>query len=243
MLGSMHWFDALVPLLSEKFRIIRTDLLGHGSSSKLGKYSPEEQARAARSALDTIGVTRATVIGHSLGCDVAISLAEQGLSVSRVVIMSEAPDYTLARPPLVNYALLAPIFGPLLYRNLPDFAVRKAVSAFFAPGFPFEKAFDNVEQPIQDARAVPYDCFRDTQVEKERFVAEEPLDTRLRNLDIPSLVLFGEKDQIFDCAGSCRRYQAVRNATVEVIANVGHSPMLEDPRLTVQRLHAFLGEP
>jgi pimeloyl-ACP methyl ester carboxylesterase len=30
--GSMHWYDLVVPLLADPFRLIRVDLLGHGST-------------------------------------------------------------------------------------------------------------------------------------------------------------------------------------------------------------------
>jgi pimeloyl-ACP methyl ester carboxylesterase len=32
-LGSMRWFDRLIPLLSNDFRLIRTDLIGHGPNT------------------------------------------------------------------------------------------------------------------------------------------------------------------------------------------------------------------
>ncbi len=241
MLGSMRWFDKLVPLLSENFHLIRMDLLGHGYSSKLAdKYSPEEQARAIATVLDRMGVSGATVVGHSLGSNVAISLAEQGADVSRIVIIDEAPDYSLANPSTANSILRTPGIGPFLYRNLPDFALRKALSIFFAPDFRLEAAFDVADRPILDARAVLYDCFRNTQIEKERFVADKPLDVRLRELNIPALILFGQLDQVFQCAGACRRYGTVPNAAVEVLANAGHSPMLEDPTSTAQFLYPFL---
>ena len=240
-LGSTHWFDRLAPLLSDHFRVIRTDLLGHGRSSKpqLG-YRPEDQARALFALLYRLGVADAPIVGHSMGADVAISLAEQGFPASRLVIIGEAPDFTVADPPAVNSLLLRPRIGPMLYRSLPAFATRAAVAAFFAPGYRPAAAFDVPDRPIRDARAVPYHCFRDSQVEQKLFLAEAANDVRLRGLGVSALVIFGDQDQLFRSAESCDRYRLVPNVSVETIPGAGHSPMLENPSRTAEIILAFL---
>src|SRR5687767_1795079 len=43
--ASLHWWDSMVPLLSENHRVIAIDLLGHGGSEKpAGGYEMENQA-------------------------------------------------------------------------------------------------------------------------------------------------------------------------------------------------------
>lgn len=240
-LGSMHWFDRLVPLLSGHFRLIRTDLLGHGRSSKPGQgYRPEDQAYALGVLLDRMGVTDATILGHSMGADVAISIAEQGFQATRLVVINEAPDNTVIHPPGVNSLLLRPRLGHVLYRSLPAFATRSAVATFFAPGYPMADAFDVPDRPVRDARAVPYSCFVQSQVEQQRFFAEAPNDVRLRALGVSTLVIFGEQDQLFRSADSCDRYRLVPNVSVETIPGAGHSPMLENPSRTADIILPFL---
>src|SRR6266700_3989286 len=68
MAGSSATWQALIPLLSKKYRVMAPDLLGHGMSAKpRGDYSLGAFAVFLRDLLDELGVDRATVIGQSLG--------------------------------------------------------------------------------------------------------------------------------------------------------------------------------
>lgn len=240
-LGSLHWFDRLVPLLSDRFRVIRTDLIGHGASSENGHgYAPEQQARVLRSVLDALGVRAATLVGHSLGGDIVISLVEQGFAATGLVVVDEGPDYTLIRPSRANSLLRVPGLGSLLYRHLPTAAVEAVVGTFFAPGYPARTAFDVPDRPVRDVHAVSYACFKGSQDGKERYVAQRALDARLGAVGVPTLVLFGERDRVYHGAGSAARYRAVSGVTVETTPDAGHSPMLETPAWTAERIGTFL---
>ncbi|OPX13348.1 alpha/beta fold hydrolase [Mycobacterium sp. AT1] len=240
-LGSMHWFDRLVPLLSNDFRVIRTDLIGHGASSDTeGGHSPEQQGRVLKHVLEHLGVTGGTLLGHSLGADVAIAALEQGLIADDLVVVNEGPDYSTFNRNRINLLLRAPLIGPALYRILPTAAIHTAVATFFAPGFPVAGAFDAPLQPVWDVHKVKYRCFLASQVQKERYVADRPLDQRISALGIPTLVLFGERDQVYRSASSTLRYRAVANATVETVADAGHSPILESPEWTAETIRHFL---
>jgi hypothetical protein len=70
------------------------------------------------------------------------------------------------------------------------------------------------QRPVAHAQAVPYACFHASRTEKERFVAQKPLEARLRALGLSTLVIFGDRDQVY------------------VIPDAGHSPLLETPLRT-----------
>ena len=240
-LCSTRWFDRLTPLLSDRFRVIRADLLGHGFSTKPDRgYSPEEQARLLGALLSQLGVADPVVVGHSLGADVAIALIEHGVGVSRLVVVDEAPDYAVAIPSSRNRVLRLPVLGRLLFDRLPTSALRQAIEGFLAPGRSLDSTFDDTSAAIDDVRAVPYACFLSTQVEKERFVAERPLDARISAAGVATLVVFGERDLIFRCRESCERYRAVPGVRAEVLADAGHSPVVEDPSRTAELIPDFI---
>jgi pimeloyl-ACP methyl ester carboxylesterase len=242
-LGSAHWFDRLTPLLAGPFRVIRTDLLGHGRSGTAPDgYAPQDQARALAEVLGRLGITSVAVLGHSLGADVAIALAELGAPVSALMVVNEGPDYTLATTPAVNSLLRLPGIGRFLYARLPASAIRSAVARFFAPGFAMTEAFSDPDWPVLDARAVGYECFRATQDGKEQYVADVPLDIRLGRLSVPAFVLFGQQDQTYRSAESCARYRAVSGVRVETIAEAGHSPAIEAPERVASAVRRFLAE-
>ena len=66
-----------VDLLSEKHRVITIDLLGHGESDSLGYvHSMEENAGAVQEVLNHLKISKASIVGHSMGGYVALAFAE-----------------------------------------------------------------------------------------------------------------------------------------------------------------------
>src|SRR6476620_1584979 len=82
-------WDALVPSLSHRFRVVRPDLRGFGDSP----LPPEEYADAddLDALLDSLGVTDAAVVGSSFGGRVAMELATlHPACVSSLVLLCAA---------------------------------------------------------------------------------------------------------------------------------------------------------
>ena len=78
MAGSSATWRAVLPQLSKKYRVVAPDLFGHGESAKpRGDYSLGAFAVSLRDLLDELGITRATVVGQSLGGGVAMQFTYQ----------------------------------------------------------------------------------------------------------------------------------------------------------------------
>jgi pimeloyl-ACP methyl ester carboxylesterase len=78
MAGSSATWRAVLPQLSKKYRVVAPDLFGHGESAKpRGDYSLGAFAAWLRDLLDELGITRATVVGQSLGGGVAMQFVYQ----------------------------------------------------------------------------------------------------------------------------------------------------------------------
>ena len=78
MAGSSETWRAVIPQLSRKYRVVAPDLLGHGQSAKpRGDYSLGAFAVWLRDLLDELGISRATIVGQSLGGGVAMQFVYQ----------------------------------------------------------------------------------------------------------------------------------------------------------------------
>ena len=78
MAGSSATWRAVLPQLSKKYRVVAPDLFGHGESAKpRGDYSLGAFAVSLRDLLDELGISRATVVGQSLGGGVAMQFTYQ----------------------------------------------------------------------------------------------------------------------------------------------------------------------
>ncbi len=70
-------WDAFIPELSQKYRIITIDLLGHGETECLGYvHTMEDQADMVHAVLHEMKIRKAVLVGHSMGGYVALAFAE-----------------------------------------------------------------------------------------------------------------------------------------------------------------------
>src|SRR6059058_5551532 len=75
--SSRHW-EAVALRLADSYWVIAPDLIGHGdAATPRGDYSLGAHAASIRDLLTTIGVERATIVGHSLGGGVAMQFFYQ----------------------------------------------------------------------------------------------------------------------------------------------------------------------
>jgi pimeloyl-ACP methyl ester carboxylesterase len=241
---SLHWWDAMVPLLNEDHRIVRVDLLGHGGSEKPSSgYSIEEQAQLVAAALGEEDVQGAVVVGHSLGGAVATALAEQSSQlVDRVVIVNEAPNDSYTDIPFIAQLGRVPVIGEAIYRLTPDFAVEDAFDSAFAPDFDAEEAFENPDRVVDDFRAMTYTSYDDVASAAGDYTDESPLNERLKSALVPVLVIFGEEDQIVDAGPASEAYRDVPGSRIALVPGAGHSPNVEKPEETARLILEFAAD-
>lgn len=78
--GSMHTWDRFIPTLSQHFKIITVDLLGHGQTEAPldpKRYAIEHAAADLIELLDKLKIEKAHLLGYSMGGRLALMLATQ----------------------------------------------------------------------------------------------------------------------------------------------------------------------
>lgn len=246
---SMSWWDDLAPLLGRDHRVIRVDLLGHGGSDKPSAgYSIDDQATVVAEALAKLGVANATVVGHSLGGSLVTALAQRSPQLaSRVVIIDQTPEDGFENESLAQRVSYWPIVGQAgdrLLRITPKSTVRDQYEDAFAPGYDISRGFDNPDQPVDDLRAMTYTAYKDTYDAEKDFVAQSPLDERLATARLPTMVIFGAQDQLYDAQAAVDRYrQNVPGVQTHLIPGAGHSPNVERPNLVAPLILSWAAPP
>jgi pimeloyl-ACP methyl ester carboxylesterase len=240
---SLHWFDRIEPLLAERHRVIRIDLLGFGGSEKPESgYEIPAQAAIVAEAMSELDVQGAMVAGNSMGAMVVASLAEQASQlVDRAVVIDMAPntkDFGGGLPFLARLGYV-PVLGEALWRITPDFAVRDAYAESFAPDFDMESGFDDPDQVVADYDAMTYTSFDSAHTEADDFVEEEPLDQRFQRTPVPLLVVFGAEDQVFDAEEAVEGFAAVPGVRTQIVDGAGHAPQVEKPEEVAALLEDF----
>jgi pimeloyl-ACP methyl ester carboxylesterase len=235
---SLHWFDELAPLLNQRHRVVRIDLLGFGGSEKPSSgYSMEDQAATVSTALNQLGVEGAVVVGHSMGFSVATALAAAHSElVDRLVNLDEGPSPDDCDLPFTAKLESTPVLGEAMWRLTPDALVEDGYSDAFAPGY------DVPEFAVDDFRAMTYTSFDDSASANEDYRDEQSLADRLRPLAIPLLSIFGSEDQLCDPQSSQEAYRSVPGARVAEVDGAGHSPNVEKPTETAALIEEFAAE-
>ena len=235
---AMDWWDAMVPPLSRRHRVIRVDLRGFGGSEKPSSgYSMEEQADLVAEAMEALEVEEATVAGHSLGGTVTTALAERSPElVGRAVIIDQAPDQSFESEGLPFSAALTfvPVLGPALWQVTPDVAIEDGLSVAFAPGFEVPEAF------VEDFKRMTYTSYDTTPGEENEYSDEAPLDRRLARAGVPVMAIFGAEEQLYEPESSLAAYEEGADARAELVPGAGHSPNVEKPALTAGLILDFM---
>jgi pimeloyl-ACP methyl ester carboxylesterase len=241
---SLHWWDRMAPILAERHRVIRLDLLGHGGSEKpKSGYGIDQQAALVAAALGQLEVQGAVVVGHSMGFSVAVGLAARASQlVDRLVNIGEGPDQDVCELPFLAKLAYAPVIGEAAWRISPDFAVEDGYSDAFAPDYDVSSGFENPDQVIDDYNAMTFTAFKDAREANDDFQDELPLDDRLRQIPVPLLSVFGPEDQICDPEESQAAYEAVPGAQTATVEDAGHSPNVEQPEETAALIEEFAAE-
>lgn len=242
---SMHWWDAILPLLERDHRVIRIDLLGHGGSEKPGSgYEMEKQAAAVASVLEQLGTERATVVGHSLGFSVGVALAEQRPRlVDGLVNIDEWSKTDQGELPLTARLGYVPVLGQAISRLAPDSAIRDGLQVAFAPGYDLADGFEDPNQVVEDFRAMTYTAYTEAEDRAKAWLDESPSYDRLAELRKPLLVIFGTEDQLYDSPEAVAdSYRRVPGAEIAMIDGAGHSANVERPRRTADLILRFAGQ-
>ncbi|MGX1809469.1 alpha/beta fold hydrolase [Nocardia sp. NPDC055321] len=237
--GSLHWWDALTPLLTDTYRVVRPDLLGFGCTGGSSGFDQDGQGDMLAGLLIALDIEDVAVVGHSWGADAALAVAARTERVSEVVILDQAPDLSYLTVTPGAPVLAFPPIAMLVQHLAPAPALRRALSEGFARGFDLDAAVPGLDQMIRDHRAMSWRAYHQVSAVRRRALAANPLDRQLEMTELPALVVHGRHDRLYDWERTRDRYTAV-GARFELIDEAGHSPNVETPDRLAAILRDFL---
>jgi pimeloyl-ACP methyl ester carboxylesterase len=235
----IHWPDGFCQaLVDHGLHVIRFDNRDAGRSTHLtgapppdlksalagdlssASYTLSDMAADAVGLLDALGLERAHFVGASLGGAIAQTAAiEHPARVrSLTTMMSSTGDPTVGQP---DPAALRDLFGgpPATTR---DEVVERAVQAtriVGSPGFPPDEA------AVRDRHGRAYDRSHDPlgiARQAVATVASGDRTARLRSLAVPTLVIHGASDRMWNVSGGRATAAAIPGAELLIFDGMGH---------------------
>jgi pimeloyl-ACP methyl ester carboxylesterase len=234
--SSLHTWEPWALSLSEKRRVVRYDLPGSGltGADPTGDYTDARSVTILAALMEKLGIGRASLAGNSMGGRLAWHFAAQyPKRVDKLVLISPdgfaSPGFEYGKAPGVPAGL------KLMRYVLPKSMLRMNLVAAYADpsrmsSMTVDRYYDLLLAPgVRDAMLA--------RLEQTVLVPPVPL---LRQIEAPTLLLWGEQDAMIPITNSADYLNAVSNATLVRLPGLGHVPHEEAPAQSLPPLEAFL---
>jgi pimeloyl-ACP methyl ester carboxylesterase len=243
--SSVTW-QRVMPYLARHFTVIAPDLAGHGGSAKpRGDYSLGAHASGVRDLLLALGHERASIVGHSLGGGIAMQFSYQfpercerlvlvdtgglGRDVSLLLRAATLPGSELILPLLAATRLLDA--GQLAGRLLGHLGLRARTDfEEIARGHATLGDAEARAAFVHTLRSVVEPGGQRVDASNRLYLAEH----------IPFLLVWGERDSIIPVSHGRATHEQVSGSRLEVFADSGHFPQLDEPHRFIDVLVNFM---
>ncbi len=233
---SQSWAP-VVPLLSKRHRLIMPDNRAAGRTEpRDADTSIELMAADCLSLLDSLGLERVHVLGHSMGGMIAVHMASRWPErVNRLVLTATQPTQSARTDSLLD-TLIA-----LHEAKVPDELWFKTLFHWLmAPTF-FDDP-DTVAEAIELAGAYP---LRQSVADMRRqadAIARFDFGNRTADIKAPTLALLGARDLLLPHEDSAAALESIDNIRISVVPDVAHSMHWDDPQGFSDRVLTFLDD-
>ncbi|MCW7481547.1 alpha/beta fold hydrolase [Leptospira kanakyensis] len=233
-----HWtrFSRHLP---NGIRVIAPDLPGFGESDKPEglNYTQEAQADRLYHFTESLGLKEFHIAGNSMGGGIAgIFAAKYPNKVKSLILFDNAG----VKSPTPSEMQLIDMQGkpsPLLVTSPEDFDRLLAFTFVKPPYLPsfLKSYFANKSFANRDWNASIL-----KQIRKEGYFLEE----KLTEIQAPTIVIWGKEDKVihYTVMDVLKKKMKTKLETV-LLENMGHAPMIEDPKLSAKLVQDWLNKP
>ena len=234
--SSLHTWDAWAQGLATTHRVVRIDLPGSGLSppDPAHDYRDERSLAMLIALMDSLGLQRTSLVGHSMGGRIAWTFAAKFPErVDKLVLV--APDGFASFGFEYGKPMDVPATLGLMRHVLPKPLLRMNLKSAYARP---EALSDAVTTRYHDlilapgARQAMLDRLRQT-------VLQEPLPL-LRQIKAPTLLVWGEADVMIPLSNAQDYLQALQSSRLVSWPQVGHLPQEEAAELSLKAVADFL---
>jgi len=234
--ASLHCFDEWVELMKSKFRVVRLDLPGFGLTGPTpdNKYGIDRFCEFLNQFLKVLEISKCSIAGNSLGGWLCWEFAVRfPFRVNKMILIDSAGYISDGSYPLPFVIAQTPVL-----RNVFNYVPKAVVRRFLRQVF-----YDQTKVTEQVVQRY-FDLFH-REGNKEAFVKIANVSyvqntDKLNLLQMPVLVMWGEKDSWIGMDHADKFCNDLKFAEKIIYPGVGHVPMEEIPAQTANDALTFL---
>lgn len=218
------WRDSM-RRLARGYRVVALDLPGYGKSDKpRADYSIEYHAAALNDFIDALGAGKVALVGNSMGGWISAIIAlNHPEKVSHLILVDSAGLRRDAAASTIN-------LNPATKEEM-----RTLLLSLFA-----DKAFVT-EKLVNDQWEYRKDIRYTVKATLESLKTKLPLlDDRLKNIKVPTLIIWGSEDTLTPFAYAERFAKGIPGSKLVAIDNTGHIPQVEKPEAFYRAVKGFV---
>ena len=236
--GDKDNWAMLAPHLTDRYHVIIPDLVGFGDNVRDPGLPYDIKAQTDRliGFMDAIGLQKAHIVGNSMGGWIALQAALDHpdrlatLTLVNNAGVKGAEESTLQKLPRTDKSPLVPeSVGEL--KQLMGFIAHKPRAV---PGRFMDVVFAERSQHSALLEQIFWTIVADGD--------ERPLNDRLGEVRVPTLVIWGRHDQLIHVSCVAELEKGIPGSEAVIFEDVGHVPMIEKPGATAAVLRRFLAK-
>jgi pimeloyl-ACP methyl ester carboxylesterase len=237
--SSLHTFDDWTLNLKDDYRVVRMDLPAYGLTGPFPdrNYSIDNYVVFLNDFLTSLGIKKCRLAGNSLGGNIAWNFTLQYPDMVDKLILIDAAGYPASSKsiPIAFKIARIPFLNNLFTFISPYFIVEASVKNVYADKTKVTKEIVDryFELSLRKGN-------RQAFVDRLSFQDDENAHLNIKNIQQPTLVLWGEEDLLIPVEKAYLFNDNLPNDTLVIIKNSGHIPMEESPIESLKPLRSFL---
>lgn len=237
-----------IPELAKKHRVVAVDLPGFGKSEK-GDYSYSMSffSDEIKEFVDKLNIGKFILIGHSMGGQIAITFAlNYPDKIKKLILISPAgiEEFNRAQSNiLANYLTVDAI------KSLNKKGIEFSIKNNF---YNWESKFNwLIKERIELKNSNDFNGYAEAVIKSIKGMLNEPTSKKLKNLSVPTLIIFGTKDNLIpnkffhnvEPVDIFRKgAQQIKNCKLQSVKNSGHLVYIEKSKKVNRIILNFLND-
>jgi len=241
---SSYTWRSIIPALAQNYRVIAIDLRGFGASDKPidDHYSIKDQTEAVEAFIEQENLRDLTIIGHSFGGGITLSLAldaerERHSRIRNIVLI----DTVAYRQPLPIFfrVLQVPMLGDVGMALVPP-----EVQAGQGLRLAYYDKDKITPQDIAEYANTLYSPAAKHALTKtiEQIIPDniDEIALRYKTVKMPALIVWCQEDKVVPVGLGFRLHEDMLSSEFALFTHCGHMPQEEKPEDTLAAIQAFL---